>query len=717
MLTNLSIYYPERSALAPQSAILLPCLTLLPYPPLIGASVIGVIIPPLQIVVLKSFIPLPRRLFIGASLALILQSGTAQSAASSAIATASLTELEERVSNIDAQLNQLAEYSLRTGVGSVGYRSKTHVNPDGSEWIQITLAEETLVDQIVLVPTIWRDKETGLRADGFPIEFQILAGTAQNPDGELIAKVNSDAAILPRIAPYVLPLPTTAARWIRIEVDRLSPRLWDDQYVLQLSEILIFSGPDNVALHQPVVTSSPQPWLGYARHKSYLVDGFVPYLMNARQGKKSVAFNSNVGIGDRPYFTIDLGREYDINRMHLHGPDLSDTIPQALMDDHGVSRHWLIEGSTKSDFSDATPLYEYILESIYDVGPILMHSFPVARCRYIRLTALDPYIGFNGYDRGAQIALAEIEVFSRGENVARGLPAIPSFSEIPDDRSLVALTDGRNFYGNILPTRVWVEQLAHRHDLETERPLVIAELNKRYALQKRNLRWMGWLAAGLTVGIIIIILTDRIIRLRHVANVKKRLAADLHDELGANIHTIGLLSDAASQAHDSQEELKMLNNRIRQMTERTGLAIRHCTNMMESKELYIGLVADIRRTARSNLGLLKHEIVIDGEEFLDRLKPRTRVDLFLFYKECLVNVCRHSGATKFATQLTAKSDHLTLSISDNGRGLSDLPQGKIPASLSRRARLLRATIDVKTVPQEGTTITLRLKTKRFGIRL
>ena len=37
----------------------------------------------------------------------------------------------------------------------------------------------------------------------------------------------------------------------------------------------------------------------------------------------------------------------------------------------------------------------------------------------------------------------------------------------------------------------------------------------------------------------------------------ERFAADLHNELGANIHTIGLLSDAATDAQDSKEEWTM----------------------------------------------------------------------------------------------------------------------------------------------------------------
>ena len=45
-----------------------------------------------------------------------------------------------------------------------------------------------------------------------------------------------------------------------------------------------------------------------------------------------------------------------------------------------------------------------------------------------------------------------------------------------------------------------MEQLGRRHDLETERPLVAAELATRYARQKQNLRRMIGLAALLAAG-------------------------------------------------------------------------------------------------------------------------------------------------------------------------------------------------------------------------
>lgn len=629
----------------------------------------------------------------------------------------SITYLENRIAEIDDETRQLAEYSLRSGVGPVGYRSHAHRKANTLEWIQIELEKATLIDEIILVPTIWREMINGLRADGFPAAFNIFAGTDENEIGEQVATYTPADISLPRIAPLLVPIPPTRASWVRIEVTTLSPRIWDGLHVLQLSEILILSGEENVALHRPVKISSNQNATSFARSKEYLVDGFVPYLMNAPIGEKSLAFTSQPGIVDQPTLTIDLGENIPVDRIHLHGPDLSDTVPQALPDDYGIARRWLIEGATQADFSDAKTLFEYKMDSIYDVGPIIMWKFPKTTVRYVRLVATKPFIGQDDRSTGPQIALAEIEIFSNGNNIALGKSIVPNFRKISKERSLASLTDGRNFYGKILPTRLWLEQLARRHDLETERPLVLASLNEHYAEQKRVLVLMAWLAGALTVGIIITVLVDRIIRLRHVAGIKERFAADLHDELGANVHTIGLLSDLASNSFDSLEDLQAINTRIRQLTERTGTAIRHCTNMMEAKGLYFGLVDDIRRTAKRNIALLEHDITIEGEEHIEKLKPRTRVDLYLFYKECLINVCRHSGAKKFATRLIAEPNKLSLTISDNGKGLPDRTENWIPSSLSRRARLLRAKLSVKTVPNEGTSITLKLKTKRFGFRI
>jgi signal transduction histidine kinase len=628
----------------------------------------------------------------------------------------STSGLEQRLVSIDSELAKLASYSLLSGVGSVGFRTAAHKECAHAEWIQIDFGQEETIDQVILVPAIWRDTRSGFQADGFPLEFRIVVGTGQDDKGTVVASFGKQHRLLPRISPVVASFPATRASWVRVEASVLTPRAWDGLCIFQLSEIFVFGGEENVALQKPVKTSSPEHNEGGARDKQFLVDGFVPYLMDAAQGDQSLAFLSEGDIGEQPALTIDLGTSQPVNRIHLHALDLSDTVPQSTPADFGTPRRLVVEGANLPDFSDAVRLNEYRMESIYEAGPIIMRRFPETSCRYVRLTAVEPFINSLGEISRSQIGFAEIEVFSNGRNVALGTSVQANFAVKDPERPLLALTDGRNLYGQILPVRAWLGELARRHDLEAERPLVLAELGQRYARQKTNLKRMGWLATLLAGGIIFIILIDRIIRMRHVSRIRERLAADLHDELGASIHTIGLLSDLADDARGTPQELATLHRRIRAETERSGAAVRHCTDMLQADGLYSDLLADMQRASNRIMAKLKHDISIEGQEFLNQLKPRTRADLFLFYKECLVNISRHSEATRFTTHLTANRRGIHLRISDNGRGLAQSGETGVPSSIKRRARLLGAKVTVDSPATGGTCIDLKLRTRRWGIR-
>lgn len=644
----------------------------------------------------------------------ILHAATTPVNAESRIHALSLTKLEQRLAAVDGELNQLASLSLLSGVGSVGYRSQVHASPNEQESIRIDLGNEAAIDQIVLVPTLWRDTKTGFRADGFPREFRIIAGTANDSVGTVVASYGASSRPLPRIAPLVVSCPGTVASWVRVETVVMSPRAWDGKYIFQLAEIFVFSGEENLALRKPVQISSPEGTGGLGWNQRYMVDGFVPYLMDAAEGEQSLAFVSKTNIGEQPAITFDLGESLPLDRIHYHVTDLSDTVPQSISDGFGVPRHFVLEGANQPDFSDAVRLVEYHMESTYDVGPIIMRAFPARTCRHVRLIALDPFINSLENKKGSQFGAAEIELFSNNLNVAVAKLTQTNFSVDAPGRSLSSLTDGRNLYGKILPVREWLNQLARRHDLETERPAITRELDLRYLRQKTYLNRLGWLAVLLAAGIVSIILIERIRRMREVARIRERLAADLHDELGANLHTIGLLSDLAADAGNSPAEMATLYRRIRSETERSGIAVRHCSDMLSAKGLYTDILADMQRASNRIMAKLEHEISILGEEHLKALPPRTRADLFLFYKECLVNISRHSGATKYTTELRAGADGIQMEICDNGRGLEIAEKDGVPASLKRRAKLLGAQITVRNPPEGGTCIKLNLRTRKWG---
>jgi hypothetical protein len=83
-------------------------------------------------------------------------------------------QLEQRLLAIDTELEQLAQYSLRSGIGAIGFRSSPHLEPNNLETIQIDLGGEYPIDQIVLSPAVYRNVISDFQADAFPLEFKIL---------------------------------------------------------------------------------------------------------------------------------------------------------------------------------------------------------------------------------------------------------------------------------------------------------------------------------------------------------------------------------------------------------------------------------------------------------------------------------------------------------------------------------------------------------------
>ena len=427
--------------------------------------------------------------------------------------------------------------------------------------------------------------------------------------------------------------------------------------------------------------------------------------MDTGQGDKAVAFFNGADPAATPSITIDLLAVVPLSRIHLHTVEQSDTAPQSNNSGFGLPEHFIVEGAQRADFADAVRLMEYRKASIYNVGPILVRKFPEAHCRYVRLTALEPDLLYDEKNVRAKVGFAEMELFAQGVNVALGKPVSTQF--LTENRPKSLLTDGSNFYGRILTTREWMAQLARRHELERERPLLTAELTRRYAAQKNNLRLMMWLATLLLVGIGITILINRSLRQRAIHRTREQIAADLHDELGANLHAIGLLSDFVRREKDNPKQLDLLMQRMRSLTERTASATKYCTNMLESKGLYDNLAEDMRRTATRLTADHQHDLKFEGEARLQDISPRRRIDLFLFYKECLTNIIRHAEATQITTHLIAGESTVTLTVTDNGHGL----HGESPDSLKRRARLLKSTLTTESLPCGGTQVSLQFKTR------
>jgi signal transduction histidine kinase len=625
-----------------------------------------------------------------------------------------LDDLEERIKEIDENLKKLSHFTLRSGVGAIGYRTKYYRDARKPQTLSVAWGNPEPLDEIILVPVIRREQVNHYEADGFPIEFSVYLGTSDPGNETLLATFSRTNALLPRIAPVVIPCDGIEASWVRIETTLLSKGAFDERHIFQLAEVMAFNGQRNVALLGKVMVGDDRYGGGAWRHEN-LVDGFVPYLMDSAFGETSPAVVSKQGEGDPATLTIDLGESFTIDQVQLHSAQVGDTLPHMFDSRFSIPQLLHVEGSLTPDFKNHALLLNYKQISVFDTGPIITRHIKPKLCRYVRFVARKPY--YNRLkEHQTRFGFAEIELFSGDRNVALGKPASANFNLGYYATATTPLTDGHNLYGRILPIRNWLNELALRHELEKERPLVTEELNRRYVRQKMQLTWLIRLAILLGVAIVFGFLLEWIFRQRAIYKTRERIAADIHDELGANLHAIGLMGNLARMLKESPEEQDDVLGRLQEMTKRTGLAARYCTNTLESKELYEDIVEDMQRATDRMVADLEHEITFEGEDLLQRLKPRRRIDLFLFYKECLANVIRHSGATQVVTHVRMTKKKLMMTIIDNGKTTEPWKDKKVPASLRRRARLLGAQVYATTPENGGTCIQLVRSINKLNLK-
>lgn len=628
----------------------------------------------------------------------------------------SMSELEARRDRLEDELSGLAEFSMNSGVGRIGYRSKPSESAEQQEWIEIRFNEKNRFNEIVLIPTIWRDGESGYVADAFPSSFEIVVGDGAASRSLVVVKLSDE--IISRQAPYVITFPETEASWIRLIAKQLSPRMFDGRFSLHFSEMLVFQDNRNIALGQEVYVSSSQRGGNPVWHETFLVDGFVPYLMNTAFGKGSLPFTSRVRESVVPEIVIDLEKPHELEEAVIHVVEQSDNVPQAYAGDFGIPYRFILEGSSSEDFSNSHVLLVYNRRDKFDVAPLMPLQLRSFKCRYVRLRILDAYM-MSGYDEDGslytepRVGFAEIELLENGRNVALNKPVRVNMVPAARVRESEALNDGKNLYGDLIPIRTWLNQLALRNDLELELPLVVAELQTRYTWQTRVLTSMKILLVVVIFLAVLFIFLVLHFQQGMVFRIRERITADLHDELGANVSAIVLLSEMARSQKGSSGNMDALIDRIHALASRTRKATKHCTDMLNTPGLYGNLSDEMRRISNRMLADLEYSLEIEGEEVLNQFKQRDRVDILLFYKECLINILKHSHATKVTSYLTVDEAQLDLTVHDNGTGIPTSSKNPVPPSIARRARMLGAVITVESSDKNGTCIRLKFNRRRL----
>jgi signal transduction histidine kinase len=177
---------------------------------------------------------------------------------------------------------------------------------------------------------------------------------------------------------------------------------------------------------------------------------------------------------------------------------------------------------------------------------------------------------------------------------------------------------------------------------------------------------------------------ERLERQRAVERERSRIARDIHDDLGASLTRISLLSDTIStdlvsppQAGEALGRIFATSRELVEALDEIVWAVNPRFDTLDSLASYLGDFAqDLLKTAsiRCRLDMPVHLPVRP-------LTTEVRHNLFLAFKEALNNVLKHAAATEVRVSLALEADSLVLSVEDNGKGFA--PPAAAPGSPSR----------------------------------
>ena len=155
-----------------------------------------------------------------------------------------------------------------------------------------------------------------------------------------------------------------------------------------------------------------------------------------------------------------------------------------------------------------------------------------------------------------------------------------------------------------------------------------------------------------------------------------RIAQDLHDELGANLARIGLLTELADESIGDPDKTRHQLGRI--LTAARGItrqldsvvwAVDPANDSLES------LVRYLHGHAEDYLGIAGIRCRFDDMELPERsLASALRHHLLMITKEALHNVVKHANASTVTLRLRYDSEILILEIEDDGKGIGQ-PEG------------------------------------------
>jgi signal transduction histidine kinase len=153
---------------------------------------------------------------------------------------------------------------------------------------------------------------------------------------------------------------------------------------------------------------------------------------------------------------------------------------------------------------------------------------------------------------------------------------------------------------------------------------------------------------------------------------RRRIARELHDGLGQELSAVKIMTDGLARPNQAAGSIQQTAKDCSAILDHAIQQIRTMSHLLHPPLLdEIGLQSAVQHYLRglTDRSGIKASLRTDPATF-PRLNPETETTIFRVVQEALTNVVRHSGAAQADVALVRSDGHITLSITDDGKGMS-----------------------------------------------
>lgn len=213
------------------------------------------------------------------------------------------------------------------------------------------------------------------------------------------------------------------------------------------------------------------------------------------------------------------------------------------------------------------------------------------------------------------------------------------------------------------------------------------------------------------IGLMYALYRYRIRQLKRVQQVRNVIASDLHDDIGASLTHISILSQLSLRHLHRPEEARQFISRISEQVQDSSEALDDIIWSVNGRhDSFDEMLARMRRVAGDmfDQSSVEYELKFDnGGEPLS-IDMEQRRDIFLSYKEVLNNVRKHAKATRVNVSVRRHRDSIEVIISDNGVGFDQhrpTDRNGIRNMYARTSRW-KGSLEIESAQGQGTRVRL-----------